>query len=173
MEMFRIFEEKRKAKPMVEKTVSMWLHKRRYAAIVAEPDFYRVLGLRRGVASDAEVHAAYRSRSLRFHPDRKGGSVGAFQRIQAAYETLKSREQRQAYESGEELKAEATSRDAAEGSPRSDGSSPLSLREWVERRYWPEEHAFWPFGDPLKARRAQEEQRRRQREAAQHCAQAA
>ena len=32
--MFALFEQKRKAKPMVEKTVLMWLHTRRYQAIV-------------------------------------------------------------------------------------------------------------------------------------------
>jgi myosin heavy subunit len=36
IEMFRIFEEKRKAKPMVEKTVAMWLHKRRYVQLVQD-----------------------------------------------------------------------------------------------------------------------------------------
>jgi len=36
MEMFALFEQKRKAKPMVEKTVLMWLFKRRYEVVVKE-----------------------------------------------------------------------------------------------------------------------------------------
>ena len=36
MEMFILFEKKRKAKPMVEKTVLMWVHSRRYHEIIKE-----------------------------------------------------------------------------------------------------------------------------------------
>ena len=36
MEMFAVFEQKRKAKPIMEKTVACWLHKRRYETVVQE-----------------------------------------------------------------------------------------------------------------------------------------
>jgi curved DNA-binding protein CbpA len=53
----------------------------------AGDDPFAVLGLSR-TASDAEVHAAYRAAVRRTHPD-AGGSAGAFEAIQSAYETLR------------------------------------------------------------------------------------
>ena len=36
MEMFKVFEQKRKAKPITEKTVAMWVWKRRYVGLLAD-----------------------------------------------------------------------------------------------------------------------------------------
>lgn len=49
---------------------------------------YRVLGLRPDADADA-VKAAYRERVKRTHPDADGGDSEAFQRVNAAYETLR------------------------------------------------------------------------------------
>jgi len=46
-----------------------------------------VLGLTDG-ATDEDVKAAYRSLSLKVHPDVQGGSAELFRRVQAAYERL-------------------------------------------------------------------------------------
>ena len=52
----------------------------------AGKDPYVVLGVPRG-AGDAQIHAAYRSAVRRTHPD-AGGSSGAFEDVQEAYEEL-------------------------------------------------------------------------------------
>lgn len=53
----------------------------------AGKDPYVVLGVPRG-AGDAQIHAAYRSAVRRTHPD-AGGSSGAFEDVQEAYEELR------------------------------------------------------------------------------------
>jgi len=50
-------------------------------------DPYAVLGVQPG-ASEAQIHAAYRDAVRRTHPD-AGGSAGAFEAVQDAYETLR------------------------------------------------------------------------------------
>ena len=78
--------------------------------------------------------------------------------MQQAHEVLSDRVKRRAFDEGAELPPVA---------PRNkddDKASALSLREEIERKYYPERHAFWPFGDPLKARRERAEKLRRERE---------
>ncbi|KPI83433.1 hypothetical protein ABL78_7531 [Leptomonas seymouri] len=48
--------------------------------------YYRVLGLSRGAASEADVKRAYRQKALLFHPDRNPNGVEAFKALQDAYE---------------------------------------------------------------------------------------
>lgn len=48
---------------------------------------YRILGLPNG-AGQEEVKQAYRRLALRHHPDRPGGSVVAFERVERAYNDL-------------------------------------------------------------------------------------
>jgi curved DNA-binding protein CbpA len=50
-------------------------------------DPYAVLGVKR-YATDAEIHAAYRTAVRRTHPD-AGGSAAAFDAVQQAYELLR------------------------------------------------------------------------------------
>lgn len=50
------------------------------------PNFYEILGLQKD-ANDNEIKKAYRSLSLKHHPDR-GGDTNIFQQINSAYETL-------------------------------------------------------------------------------------
>ena len=56
------------------------------------------------VATDADyaaLKASYRRRSLELHPDRPDGDAAAFQRVQAAWETLRDVERRAAYDAAE------------------------------------------------------------------------
>jgi hypothetical protein len=58
----------------------------READILArEVDHYAVLGVTTD-ATEKQLKTAYRMKSLKFHPDKKGGHTAAFQRIAEAYE---------------------------------------------------------------------------------------
>lgn len=62
-------------------------------------DFYEMLGLTRG-ATAAQIRKAYRKASMKYHPDRNGGTEEAkklFQRIKLAYETLSDSSKREFY----------------------------------------------------------------------------
>eukprot|EP00929_Paragymnodinium_shiwhaense_P081220 TRINITY_DN42455_c0_g1_i1.p1 TRINITY_DN42455_c0_g1~~TRINITY_DN42455_c0_g1_i1.p1 ORF type:complete len:1097 (-),score=273.11 TRINITY_DN42455_c0_g1_i1:353-3589(-) len=122
-------------------------------------DLYAVLG----VSSDAtekQLKTAYRMMSLKYHPDKQGGSVHAFQIIAKAYETLSNPDKRRDYDEGADLKKKK--RNGQDSSDSEDERQERSLREEIERKYFPERFKFWPFGDPfiekrkLRARRAQE-----------------
>ena len=71
--------------------------------IAKEVDHYAVLGVSTD-ASEKQLKTAYRMRSLQFHPDRKAGNTGAFQRIAEAYEVLSDEEKRRAYDEGGDIK---------------------------------------------------------------------
>ena len=43
-------------------------------------------------------------RSLKYHPDRKGGSTAAFQRVASAFQTLSDPDKRAAYDNGADIK---------------------------------------------------------------------
>ena len=60
-------------------------------------DHYSVLGVETG-ASGEEIKKAYRRLSLRHHPDRPGGDITQFQKINAAYETLGDLHKKQMYD---------------------------------------------------------------------------
>ena len=66
---------------------------------MVEQDYYDLLGVPRG-ADDAMIKAAYRRLAKEHHPDLKQGDKEAqqrFQEIQAAYDVLKSAEERKSY----------------------------------------------------------------------------
>ena len=124
-------------------------------------------------------------RSLKFHPDRKGGSTAAFQRIHAAFQvgarptlghspgpqcklhsddrprlptsqTLSDADKRAAYDQGVDIR---TRRGDDE---EEDDETRQSLREEIERKYYPERYEYWPFGDPFIQKRKRQAQKRRQ-----------
>lgn len=62
---------------------------------------YGVLKLTRLVATDETVRVAFRIAAARTHPDRPGGSHGAFQRVSRAYTAIRSAESRARYDAWE------------------------------------------------------------------------
>ena len=66
----------------------------------AWPDHYAVLGVPCDFVAD-ELKRAFRTASLRAHPDKKGGSEAAFQRAVAAHAALADGAARRAYDAGE------------------------------------------------------------------------
>ena len=63
-------------------------------------DYYKILGVERG-ASDEQVKKAYRSLARKYHPDvsKEANAKEKFQEVSEAYETLKDKEKRAAYDS--------------------------------------------------------------------------
>lgn len=97
--------------------------------------------------------------SLKYHPDKEGGSTRAFQRIATAYQTLNDPDKRQQYDDGADIGQKKDDDDSDEDDER----KKQSIREEIERKYFPERYAFWPFGDPFVEKRKREE-RKRQRQ---------
>lgn len=62
-------------------------------------DYYKTLGVARG-ASDEEIKKAYRKLARKFHPDvsKEANAKEKFQEVSEAYETLKDKEKRAAYD---------------------------------------------------------------------------
>ena len=120
-------------------------------------DAYTVLEVSAN-ATEAQLKRAYRLSSLKYHPDKKTGSTLAFQRVREAFDTLSDPAKRRAYDLGDDIKKPQHDSDSSEYSD--DEHAKPSLREEVERKYWPERYQFLPFGDPfvqkrkLRARRA-------------------
>ena len=128
------------------------------ARVAKDTDHYSVLNVTAD-ATEAQLKRAYRLMSLKFHPDRRGGSTSAFQRVAAAYETLSDPKKRKNYDLGGDVKKGRTNRDS--DSDSSDARDEQSLREEIERKYFPERFKFWPFGDPFIEKRKLMERRRR------------
>jgi len=63
-------------------------------------DYYKVLGVERG-ASDEQVKKAYRSLARKYHPDvsKEANAKEKFQEVSEAYETLRDKDKRAAYDS--------------------------------------------------------------------------
>ena len=67
---------------------------------MAQQDFYEVLGVSKQ-ADDAEIKQAFRKLAMQFHPDRNSGDANAeqkFKEINEAYDVLKDKEKRAAYD---------------------------------------------------------------------------
>eukprot|EP00435_Cladocopium_sp_Y103_P054737 s313_g17.t3 len=110
------------------------------------PNLYRVLGIRCDfpTAEDGdELKRAYKRRSLQFHPDKPGGSAVAFQRIADAHHVLLDPEKRKAFDEGADFPRKV----------EQDGSEGETQKEEVEKKYFPENFDFQPFGDPHSDRR--------------------
>ena len=80
-------------------------------------------------ATEKQLKKAYRVMSLKYHPDKKGGSARDFQRIADAYETLADPVRRQAYDDG--VVAKKANSDSDSSSDDSDREE-RSLREDVD-----------------------------------------
>lgn len=113
--------------------------------IAKEVDHYAVLGVTTD-ATEKQLKTSYRMRSLKFHPDKKGGHTAAFQRIAEAYQTLSDPDKRQAYDEGGDIKVKRGRRDEDDDSDDSEEEHKTSMREEVEREFYPEKYHFWPFG---------------------------
>ena len=63
-------------------------------------DYYKILGVERG-AGDEEIKKAYRKLARKYHPDvsKEANAKEKFQEVSEAYETLRDKEKRAAYDS--------------------------------------------------------------------------
>src|SRR5256885_14500693 len=63
-------------------------------------DYYKILGVERG-ASDEDIKKAYRKLARKYHPDvsKEPNAKEQFQEVSEAYETLRDKEKRAAYDS--------------------------------------------------------------------------
>ena len=59
-------------------------------------DYYSTLGINKN-ASDDEIRKAYKSKSMKHHPDR-GGNEEEFKKVNEAYQTLKDPQKKQMYD---------------------------------------------------------------------------
>lgn len=129
--------------------------------LAKEVDHYQVLGVSTD-ATEKQLKTAYRMRSLQFHPDRKEGHTAAFQRIAEAYQVLMDEDKRRAYDEGGDIKVKRGKRD--QDSDEDDSSDDeeehkTTMREEVEREFYPERYHFHPFGDPFINKRKREAQK--------------
>ena len=113
-------------------------------------------------ASARHIQAAFRKKALETHPDRKGGSTAAFQRIAQAFQTLSDPVKRDAYDQGVDIQSKRGRGSGSDSDSDVDEEHKQSLREEIERKYFPERYDFWPFGDPFINQRKREEKKRRQ-----------
>jgi DnaJ-class molecular chaperone len=67
-----------------------------------------------GDFTEEELKKAYKRQSKKWHPDRNGGSNEVFQLVSLAYETLRDRTRRAAYDAGEDVER-GTKHDGSEG----------------------------------------------------------
>src|SRR3954467_10030519 len=63
-------------------------------------DYYKILGVERGAAED-DIKKAYRKLARKYHPDvsKEANAKEKFQEVSEAYETLRDKEKRGAYDS--------------------------------------------------------------------------
>jgi tetratricopeptide (TPR) repeat protein len=125
------------------------------ARIAAEKDHYAVLGVTTD-ATEKELKSAYRMRSLKYHPDKAGiDCTAAFQRIALAYAVLSDGDKRADYDQGKDVKASRKDGKDEDDSEEEAEEHRQSLREEVNRKYYPELFDYWPFGGawgPARAR---------------------
>jgi tetratricopeptide (TPR) repeat protein len=115
--------------------------------LAREVDHYAVLGVSTD-ATEKQLKTAYRMRSLQFHPDRnrQAGNTAAFQRIAEAYQVLSDPDKRRAYDEGVDIKVKRGRKDEDDDSEDEEEEHKTTMREEVEREFYPERYHFWPFG---------------------------
>ena len=106
---------------------------------MAKRDYYEVLGVERG-SSEADLKKAYRRLAMKHHPDRNPDSKESeemFKEANEAYECLSDPNKRAAYDQGGDIKSRRGGGES-DGSDGSDEEQQQSLREEIERKYFPE-----------------------------------
>ena len=89
-------------------------------------------------ATEKQIRAAYRMQSLKYHPDRAGAScTAAFQRVATAYAVLSDADKRAVFDSGGDVKASKKG-GGDDDSEEEAEEHKQSLREEIERKYYPE-----------------------------------
>jgi DnaJ-class molecular chaperone len=78
--------------------------------------------------------------------------------VAAAYETLTDPQKRADYDDGKDATSKAQGEDSEEEDEKQ------SIREEVERKYFPERFKFHPFGDPFIEKRKRQETAKREAE---------
>lgn len=135
--------------------------------IALEVDHYAVLGVSTD-ATEKQLKTAYRMRSLQFHPDRAGqGGTAAFQRIAEAFQVLSDPDKRRAFDEGSDIKVKRGKRDDDDDDDDSEDEEEhkTTMKEEVERDFYPERYSFWPFGDPFIYKRKRAAQKKAEQEA--------
>ena len=110
-------------------------------------DHYAVLGVGRGVDSDA-VKRAYKSLALLLHPDRNDqpGAEDAFKKLLEAYVVLSDARHRSTYDQQTETRASPSKRKAArKAAPPTaeEVAAQKELDQMLQRAYDEERHAEW------------------------------
>ena len=137
--------------------------------VTENKDHYAVLGVSTD-ATEAQLKRAYRLMSLKVHPDKAGGSAAGFHQVAEAFETLSDPEKRQLYDDGVDTTKKRKKKEKgpydseSSESEDEDGNKKKSLREEVERRYFPDHFQFWPFGDPFVNKRRYQQRKKKQAE---------
>lgn len=129
----------------------MCAQSREVGAVVAGVDYYELLGVERN-ASAAEIKSAYRSLARSMHPD-MGGTVGTFQMLREAYETLNDPVRRATYDGARSARENTP---APRRTPEPRGEDQERLRDfgddpnYVPRRAWlpPDEIPWWDSVNP-------------------------
>lgn len=161
-------KEKARAAAQAEKQRQRMSDPSEAERIAKEQDHYVVLGVNAD-ATAKQLKTAYRMMSLKYHPDRPKGSTAAFQRIAGAYQTLSDPVKRRDYDDGTDIKSRRGGKDSDSDGYASDEENKQTLREEIERKYFPERYEFWPFGDPfIQKRKRAEKLRKKQGKKAWH-----
>jgi len=103
-------------------------------------DNYFVLGLTRDFSPE-ELRKGFRRQSLKMHPDKEGGSEKAFESVAKANLVFSKPEERQKYDEGFDMNKQRKDYEEHE---------PVTVKDEILRKYFPEKFSFDPFGEDYK-----------------------